>query len=174
MLSGSRDLRGMNADSDRQPPLRNQAGVPDVIHADGGELGALSRALDWSATSLGPVEAWSQSLRTTVSIVLSSRHPMFLWWGPDLVQIYNDAYRPSLGEGGRHPSALGAQAAEFWTEIWDIIGPQIEGVMQRGEATWHEDQLVAIERNERIEEVYWTYGYTPVRDDDGSIGGTAI
>jgi signal transduction histidine kinase len=137
-------------------------------------MGALCRSFDWSSTPLGPVEEWSQSLRTTAATVLHSRHPMFLFWGPELVQIYNDGYRPSLGEGGRHPRALGMRGADFWTEIWDIIGPQLDAVMERGESTWHEDQLVAIERNDRIEEVYWTYGYSPVRDDDGSIGGTLV
>ena len=146
----------------------------DALFADGGRLGALCRSLDWSRTPLGPVEGWSQSLRTTVATVLRSRHPMFLFWGPELVQIYNDGYRPSLGEGGRHPQALGMRGADFWIEIWDIIGPQLEAVMHRGEATWHEDQLVAIERNGRIEEVYWTYSYSPVRDDDGSIGGALV
>jgi signal transduction histidine kinase len=147
---------------------------PHDIFVGTSEMASLCRAFDWAATSLGPVEGWSHSLRTTVSTLLASRHPMFLWWGPELVQIYNDAYRPSFAEGGRHPRALGMRGAEFWTEIWDIIGPQIEGVMTRGEATWHEDQLVPIERNGRIEEVYWTYGYSPVFDDDGSIGGTLV
>jgi signal transduction histidine kinase len=137
-------------------------------------MAALCRATDWSATPLGSVDGWSQSLRTIVATVLNTRHPMFLWWGPDLVQIYNDGYRPSLGQGGRHPKALGMRGSEFWTDIWDIIGPQIAQVMQQGVATWHDDQLVAIERNRRVEEVYWTYGYSPVRDDDGSIGGTLV
>ncbi|CAN5728356.1 hypothetical protein BH23GEM9_BH23GEM9_32590 [soil metagenome] len=146
----------------------------DSVFAGGGELGMLCREFDWADTPLGPVEDWSHSLRTTVSIVLNSRHPMFLWWGPDLVQIYNDGYRPSLGYAGRHPGALGACARDFWTDIWDIIGPQIDGVMTRGESTWHENQLVAIERNGRTEEVYWTYGYSPARDDDGTIGGCLV
>ena len=139
-----------------------------------GEMAARCRLIDWSTTPLGPVAGWSQSLRTIVSTMLVSRHPMFLWWGAQLVQIYNDAYRPSLGDGGRHPRALGMRGAEFWTDIWEIIGPQIRGVMERGEATWHEDQLVPIVRNGRLEEVYWTYGYSPVRDDDGTIGGTLV
>ena len=135
---------------------------------------SLCRALDWSRTSLGPVPGWPVSLRTTVRILLSSRHPMFLFWGPDLIQFYNDAYRPSFAEGGRHPRALGMRGAEFWTEIWDIIGPQIDQVMAGGEATWHEDHLVPIERNGRIEEVYWTYSYGPAFNDDGSVGGVLV
>ena len=137
-------------------------------------MAALCRSFDWSTTALGPVEGWSQSLCTAASIVLGSRSPMFLWWGPELVQIYNDAYRPSLGEGGRHPRALGARGEEFWTDIWDTIGPQIAQVMGGGEATWHEDQYLPIERNGRLEDVWWTYSYSPVPDDDGSVGGTLV
>ena len=99
---------------------------------------------------------------------------MFLWWGPDLVQIYNDGYKPSFGTSGRDIIALGAKGREHWDEIWPIIGPQIEGVLARGESTWHEDQLVPIERNGRVEDVYWTYGYSPVRDDDGCIAGVLV
>jgi signal transduction histidine kinase len=139
-----------------------------------GEMRSLCRALDWSRTALGPVSTWPVSLRTTLAVLLSSRHPMFLFWGPDLMQFYNDAYRPSLAEGGRHPRALGMRGVEFWTEIWDIIGPQIDQVMSGGEATWHEDHLVPIERNGRIEEVYWTYSYGPAFNDDGSVGGVLV
>lgn len=138
----------------------------------GGKLGALTRAYDWSRTPLGPIDTWPQALRTTVSNMLASRHPMFLWWGPDLIQFYNDGYRPSLGD--RHPQALGACGREFWSEIWHAIGPQIEGVLTRGESTWHEDQLVPITRNGHLDEVYWTYSYSPVRDDDGSIAGVLV
>ena len=132
------------------------------------------REFDWSSTPLGPPEAWSQSLCTTAALVLSSRNPMFLWWGPELIQIYNDAYRPSFGRTGRHPQALGMRGRECWTDIWETIGPQIEQVMTTGEATWHEDQYIPIERNERLEDVWWTYSYSPVFDDDGSIQGTLV
>jgi signal transduction histidine kinase len=97
---------------------------------------------------------------------------MFLWWGEDLVQVYNDAYRPSLAD--RHPTALGAHGAEFWTDIWDAIGPQIAQVLSGGESTWHEDQYLPILRNGRMEDVYWTYSYSAVRDDDGSIAGVLV
>jgi PAS domain S-box-containing protein len=135
---------------------------------------ALCRECDWEATPVGPSENWPISLRATVATVLASRHPMFLWWGPDLVQIYNDAYRPSFGQGGRHLRALGAQGAQFWTEIWDIIGSQIAQVLAGGESTWHEDQLVPIERNGQIENVWWTYGYSPAFDDNGMIAGVLV
>ncbi len=146
----------------------------DTIFDGAGEMRGLCRDFDWSRTSLGRVDHWPLSLRTTVATLLASRHPMFLFWGPDLIQFYNDAYRPSFAEGGRHPRALGARGQEFWTEIWDIIGPQIAQVMAGGEATWHEDQLVPIERNGRIEEVYWTYSYGPAYDDQGKVGGVLV
>jgi signal transduction histidine kinase/CheY-like chemotaxis protein len=139
----------------------------------GGVTGALVRSLDWSETVLGPISTWSNSLTSTVGMLLHSRHPMFLWWGPELIQVYNDAYMPSFGRG-RHPAAMGQRGRDCWQEIWPIIWPQIDDVMQRGKASWNEDALVPIYRNERIEEVYWTYGYSPVFDDDGSIGGTLV
>ncbi len=112
----------------------------DIFPSDS-EMADRCRAFDWSRTALGPVERWSQSLCTVVATMLSSRHPMFLWWGPELTQIYNDGYKPSFGTSGRDVAALGARGREHWDEIWPIIGPQIEDVLQRGEATWHEDQL---------------------------------
>src|SRR5688500_10018296 len=122
----------------------------------------------------GPVEQWSQSLRTTASTVLASRNPMFLWWGPDLIQIYNDAYRPSFGSKGRHPAALGMRGRECWTDIWDTIGPEIEHVMRGHGSTWHEDQYIPIERNDRLDDVWWTYGYSPVHDESGRVAGTLV
>jgi PAS domain S-box-containing protein len=140
--------------------------------AGGGEMGALTRAYDWSASPLGEPETWPQSLRTAVRILLNTNHPMFIWWGPGLIQFYNDAYRQTMGPE-RHPSALGQGGRECWAEIWDIIGPQIEQVMSGGGATWHENQLVPVTRYGRLEQVYWTYGYSPIDEDDG-IGGVLV
>jgi PAS domain S-box-containing protein len=152
---------------------QNQA-ASDPLFDGPGEMRALCRAFDWASTPLGPSTGWTQSLRTTVGILLASRNPMFLWWGPELIQLYNDAYRPSFGAEGRHPRALGMRGRECWTDIWDTIGPQIEQVMATGAATWHEDQYLPIERNGQLEDVWWTYSYSPVRDDDGSIRGTLV
>ena len=145
--------------------------VSDFL-AGGGELGALTRAFDWSKTSLGPPQTWPQSLRVTVRLVLTSRHPMFIWWGPELIQFYNDAYRETMGPE-RHPSALGARGRECWAEIWDIIGPQIEYVMAGNGATWHEDQLVPVTRHGRREDVWWTYSFGPI-DFEGEVGGVLV
>lgn len=110
---------------------------------------------------------WSHSLRITVSNLLRSKFPMFLWWGEEMIQFYNDAYRPSLGNSGKHPLALGQKAKDCWLEIWDIISPYMQQVQTTGEATWMEDQLVPIYRNGKLEDVYWTYSYSSVLDDEG-------
>ncbi len=136
-------------------------------------MAQLTRAFDWSKTPVGPIEEWPDLLLTTVNTILSSRHPMFLWWGDELIQFYNDGYRPSIRED-KHPHALGQRGPECWPEIWPIIGPEIEAVMTRGEASWHENQLVPIHRHGKLEDVYWTYGYSPVRDTSGQICGTLV
>jgi len=141
--------------------------------AGDGSAAALMRAIDWSTTDVGPISTWPSALKTMVATMLHSRHPMFLWWGPSLVQFYNDAYIPSFGLG-KHPRAMGQRGRDCWPEIWSIIGPQIDDVMSRGTASWNEDALVPIFRNGRIEEVYWTYGYSPVFDDAGRVGGTLV
>ncbi|HET9277869.1 MAG TPA: PAS domain-containing protein, partial [Flavitalea sp.] len=140
----------------------------------GGEMGELTRNYDWAQTPLGSPSGWPQSLRTTVAMILSSRFPMFLWWGEDMIQFYNDAYRPSLGNEGKHPLALGQKAIDCWPEIWDIIYPLIYQVQTTGEATWSEDQLIPIYRNGRIEDVYWTFGYSPIFGDADNIEGVLV
>ncbi len=138
-----------------------------------GEMAELTRRFDWSKTPVGPIDTWPDTLLTTVNLLLATRHPMFLWWGPELIQFYNDGYRPSIRED-KHPKALGQRGMECWPEIWHIIGPQIEAVMTKGESTWHRNALVPIHRNGKLEDVYWTYSYSPVRDRDGNILGTLV
>lgn len=135
-------------------------------------MGALMRAHDWANSSIGPPESWPQSLRVTVRLVLNTRHPMFIWWGPDLIQIYNDAYRETMGPE-RHPSALGARGRECWAEIWDIIGPQIDYVMTGKGSTWDVERLVPVTRHGRREDVWWTYSYSPI-DYEGGVGGVLV
>lgn len=143
-----------------------------LIHGTG-EMADLTRAFDWSQTPIGPVEQWPDTLLITVNTLLASRFPMFLWWGNDLTHFYNDAYRPSIA-ADKHPKALGCSAIQTWPEIWPIIGPQIDAVMTHGEASWHEDQLVPIYRDGKLQDVYWTYSYSPVRDPGGRICGTLV
>lgn len=139
----------------------------------GGEMGRRIRETDWARTSVGPVERWPESLRSLIYMMLHARQPMFLWWGPDLVQFYNDGYVPSFGVG-RHPWALGQRGEDCWGDIWSIIGPEIQGVLATAQATFHEDALVPIFRNSRTEEVYWTYGYSPVIDASGRVAGVLV
>lgn len=138
-------------------------------------MGALLRAHDWSHSSLGPPSQWSQSLRTVVRLMLNTGHPMFVFAGADGACLYNDAYRESIGPE-RHPGAIGRPAREVWDEIWPIIGPQIEQVMSGGGATWHVNHLVPITRHGRLEDVYWTYSYSPIDDETapGGIGGVLV
>lgn len=154
---------------DGVPASANVTAIHDIFAA-GGEMGELMRTLDWSQTPLGPVEQWPQSLRTAVSICLASRFPMLIWWGPELVMLYNDAYRLILGDN-KHPQAMGQRGRECWPEIWNIIGPMLEGVLTRGEATWSDNQMLPLVRNGYVEECYFTFSYSPIRDETGGIGG---
>ena len=141
---------------------------------NGGELGELTRNFDWSTTAIGTPDMWPRSLQTTVAMILASKFPMFLWWGNDLLQFYNDAYRPSLGNDGKHPLALGQKGVECWQETWPVIYPLIQQVLTTGEATWSEDQLIPIYRNGTMEDVYWTFGYSPILGDSHKIEGILV
>jgi signal transduction histidine kinase len=139
------------------------------LFAGGGEMGAIMRSTDWSKTRLGAVGSWPRSLRTMLGVVLGSRFPMLLWWGPDLLHLYNDAYRPILRD--KHPASLAAPAAEVWAEVWDVAGPMARGVQQGGPATWTEDLQLFIASGSMAEETYFTFSYSPVPGDDGGVGG---
>jgi len=136
-------------------------------------MAARCRKFDWAGTALGHESRWPQSLKTITSTLLSSRNPMLLFWGPDLVMIYNDAFAPSLG-AARDAQGLGANGRAFWTDVWSVIGAQIEGVMERGETFWFENALVPIERDGALRDAWWTYSYSPVRDDSGDVAGVLV
>ncbi|MFD0794136.1 ATP-binding protein [Mucilaginibacter litoreus] len=142
--------------------------------AGGGEMGELIRSYNWASTELGSPDKWPQTLFTTLSIMLRSKFPMFLWWGPNLIQFYNDAYRPSLGNPGKHPKALGQKAVECWTETWPVIKPLIDVVIETGESVWREDQLIPLYRYNRIDDAYWTFSYSPVIDESGKPAGILV
>ena len=133
-------------------------------------MGERIASFDWMRTPIGPIERWPQSLRTAVSICLSSRFPMLIWWGPDLLMLYNDACRPILGST-KHPRAMGATGAETLPEIWHIIAPMLFGVLERGEATWSDDQMFFLDRNGYMEECYFTSSHSPIRDEAGEVVG---
>lgn len=135
----------------------------------GGVMGELIRTKDWSQTPLGTPQTWPQSLKTAVSILLNSRFPMFVWWGPQLLTFYNDAYMVIAGE--KHPEALGTPGPDVWAEIWDVVGPMADQVMQEGTPTWADDQLLYINRFGFVEETYFTFSYSPVFDETGSVKG---
>ncbi|MGA7538953.1 MAG: ATP-binding protein [Steroidobacteraceae bacterium] len=127
------------------------------------------RRHDWSSTPLGSPSRWPQSLRTATSIMLCSRYPMFVWWGRELINLYNDAYRPFLGT--KHPHSLGRPASQVWLEIWDLIGPRTRAVLERAESTFDEALLLIMERFGYPEETYFTFSYSPIRAEDGAVAG---
>jgi PAS domain S-box-containing protein len=135
-----------------------------------GDVGRDLTTVAWDATPLGQPESWPQSLRTAVSILLSSRFPMWMAWGPDLTFFCNDAYRRDT-LGRKYPWALGRPASEVWAEIWGDIGPRIETVLSTGEATWDQGLLLFLERSGYSEETYHTFSYSPLRDDSGAVVG---
>jgi PAS domain S-box-containing protein len=139
-----------------------------------GEMAERTRSFSWATTSVGPIDTWPQSLRTILGILLSSKFPMFLFWGPELLCFYNDAYRPSLGNDGKHPHALARPGEEVWPEIWHIIYPLITQVQAGGEATFSEDQLIPIYRNGKLEDVYWTFSFSAVYNESGTVGGVMV
>ncbi len=158
----------MKPDHSRGNPKKETQVHLDFL-AGGGEMGARVREMDWSKTPLGPISKWPQSLKTSVSICLSSRFPMLIWWGPKLVKIYNDAYRPLIGS--KHPWALGSPGREVWPEIWSVIGSMLNQVMEHGEATVSENLLLLLEREGYGEECYFSFSYSPIRDESGRVGG---
>ncbi|MFN3613608.1 MAG: PAS domain-containing protein [Rubrimonas sp.] len=135
----------------------------------GGEMGARIRAMDWSGTPLGDPGLWPQSLRSALSICLHSSFPTAIYWGPELRLLYNDAWAPIPAE--RHPWALGRPAAEVWSDIWPIIGPQMRAVAEEGESLSLFDQMLPMRRGGVAVETWWNYSFTPIRGEDGSVMG---
>lgn len=135
-----------------------------------GEMGIRIRDFDWAATPLGPMESWPNSLRTSVSLILGSRHPMWIGWGREMTFLYNDAYLHVLGPA-KHPRALGRPASDVWAEIWDVCGPLADKVFEKGEATFVDDVRLFMNRGDFIEETFYSFSYSPIRDDSGNVCG---
>ncbi|HEX7334068.1 MAG TPA: ATP-binding protein [Pyrinomonadaceae bacterium] len=152
-----------------QSPGNTRPHVYDWI-AGGGEMGKLIRGTDWSRTPLGSIEFWPQSLRSAVSILLPSKAQIVMFWGPDLITLYNDAYRPVLGK--KHPHALGLPGREVWSEVWETgLRDLFEGVLQTGEAYWARDRPFYLERYGFPEETFFDISYDPIRDETDSVAG---
>jgi DNA-binding NtrC family response regulator/signal transduction histidine kinase len=142
----------------------------ESVFAGGGEMGARMRALDWSATNLGPLEQWPQSLRACVGVMLGSGYPMLVCWGPAYTMLYNDPYRPLIGT--KHPAALGCAIREVLPETWDFLGPRFDRVMADGQEASHlTGQMFTVFRNNYLEECYFSFSYSPIGDDNGGVGG---
>ena len=154
------------------PPMRlnepdNPSPIPIVWPARESGMARAIRAFDWSSTPLGPIDGWSIELRTALSLMLESGFPKALVWGPGLVTLYNDAFRPILGN---KPEALGRSFREVWAEAWDAVGPIADRALA-GETTFIENFRLEIERYGRRETAWFTFSYSPVRLADGSVGG---
>ena len=134
----------------------------------GGRMGGLMRAHDWSSSPLGPPGVWPQSLRTVVALLLQSQFPMFVAWGDALGFLYNDSYAEILGT--KHPRALGGRFSDIWSEIWPDISPLIDAAMA-GQATYREDLPLVMNRKGYDEETWFTFSYSPVRDESGKVAG---
>jgi len=149
--------------SDRPLPAR-------LVFGGDGRLSRDLAEVDWAATPLGVPASWDRSLATMVRVVIASRFSMWMAWGPELTFFCNDAYRRDT-LGRKYPWALGKPAREVWAEIWEDIGPRIEGVLRTGEATWDEDLQLFLERSGYVEETYHTFSYSPLTSDAGEIAG---
>jgi hypothetical protein len=157
----------MKPDSRTADALRDSLTTTFLV--GGGEMGALIRAHDWNSTSLGAPENWPQGLKTAIRIMLTSRQPIWIGWGPELLFFYNDPYKSIIG--GKHPVALGQPTEVVWHEIWSDIAPLLATAMTGYEGTFTEQKLLIMERNGFPEETYYTFSYSPIPNDDGSAGG---
>lgn len=141
--------------------------LPDFL-AGGGEMAKLIASMDWSTTPLGPIDSWPQSLRTTVSLCVCSTFPISIAWGPRHIQIYNDGYLPICG--GKHPASMGQDFSECWASAWPAIGDGFNRGLA-GEAFYIENQRIFLDRNGYTEETFFTFSFSPIRDESGKVGG---
>ncbi len=132
----------------------------------------LIRAHDWSSTPLGRVEDWSEGLLASVNLMLACAFPSLVFWGEGLVQLYNDAFIPLLSE--RHPSALGQKAEDCWSDAWQIVGPNLRRVMDDRETVYHQNAIVPIIRDGRLQDIRWTYSYSPIFGSGGDVLGVLV
>ncbi|MEO6886706.1 MAG: PAS domain-containing protein, partial [Jatrophihabitantaceae bacterium] len=144
---------------------------PDLFAGDGETL-ALLRATDWMQTTLGPLSHWPDELIEAVRVTIPSKMPMLIWWGPDLIQLYNDACAELIG--GKHPEGIAQPAKQCWAEVWDELAPFVNRVIEAGESTFTENMLLLLERHGYLEETYWTFSCSPIRDAGGKVAGVLV
>jgi len=154
--------------TDKSLTTKRAQGVPQGFLAGGGHMGQLIATMDWSQTPLGPVEQWPQSLRTTVSLCLASNFPINIVWGHHCVQIYNDGYWPICG--GKHPQSMGQDFRECWRSAWPAVGDAFEHA-KAGETSFIENARMFLDRNGYLEETFFTFSFSPIRDEGGNIAG---
>ncbi len=166
-----------NATTTNAPPTATNApptAVPGTWPHHEGACGTQIRGFDWTSTPLGHSDHWPRALRDVVSSMLREPQPMFLWWGPELLQIHNDAYVPRFG-ADRHPATMGQRAELRWQEMWPTIKPMIDDVMSRGRSSSVEDQLLPLSLDGgHGADAYWSYGYSPLMLDDDTVGGVLV
>src|SRR5262245_42291041 len=150
------------------PAAGPPAGLLELFPGDG-EMASLMRQLEWSRTPVGPIATWPENLRTAVRICVTSTLPMWVWWGPEYTQFYNDAYRPILGN--KHPLWLGHSGKECWMDIWNQVGPMLEGVRSTGRATGYHDLQVVMDRYLPQEETYLTLSFSPILGRGSNVDG---
>ncbi len=169
MTSDANDSGAPDRPATQQQPAVTSVDANNSFLSGNSELAALIRAHDWTATSLGPPSRWPATLKTAVRIMLASRQPFWIGWGPELVYLYNDAYKSIIG--GKHPWALGQPTAIVWREIWRDIEPLLRTALSGTQGTYVEAQRLIMERNGYPEETYYTFSYSPIPDEGGRPGG---
>lgn len=165
--------RIVNQQENAASPASEEREVDSTIPiwlAGGGELSKLIWNHDWRKSPLGPIGKWPQSLKTSLSLILNSQHPMWIGWGPDVTFFYNDAYVQVLSLA-KHPNALGRPAAQVWSEVWDICGPLVDKVYGQGEASFLDDIRFFMNRGDILEESFYSFSYSPIRDESGNVAG---
>lgn len=138
----------------------------------GGEMGAAMREFDWTNSAVGSPGQWPEGLRISLKVLLNTNHPMLIWWGPDLIQFYNDGFSKIAGSYLRS-NALGKSGRAYWEGIWEIIGPDVEHVMNGKGGVWREHQLMPTSEADKSLHHYWTYSFSPI-DNDSSVAGILV
>ncbi len=147
--------------------------APYSFLTNGGEMGKLIQSIDWTTTPLGSPDQWSQSLKTTLSSLLPSQFPTILFWGPQFIQLYNDAALTNLALSDKHPMALAQPAADTWRELWPRVASMFHRALA-GTPVHGDNQLIPVFRNQQWVDAYWTYSYSPIRDESGDVGGVML